>query len=191
MMMSSCLSLLWSTSKTPSRPVLKACPEDFDLDAIKLPKFHVPSSTPLSPRRRLLDRLHAVAVPGNRAVCSTFTTVPVNHAVCSAFTAAPGNHVVALIHRPRTTPPPPRPPPQPPPSSPSGPCCSAVTGALGNRIDCPVVTAIGSTSPNRHCHAREPCRPPSHHRHWVHVAQRSPLPSPRRLAVTTTGSTPP
>jgi hypothetical protein len=47
-MTSSCPLLLWSTYKTPSRPVLKPQPEDFDLDAVRLPKFLAPSSTPPS-----------------------------------------------------------------------------------------------------------------------------------------------
>jgi hypothetical protein len=73
MMMSSYPSLLLSTYKTPNCPVLKCWPENFDLDAVKLPKFSTPSSTPLSPHRRYPNRLNAIR--------PTFTTVPGNHAI--------------------------------------------------------------------------------------------------------------
>jgi hypothetical protein len=93
-MMSSCLLLLWSTYKTPSRPVLKSELEDFDLDVVRLPIFLVPSSmASLGPRHRChTSRLHYRAwEPSHPAPPPSSPSSP-----SRSFTAAPGTTPPAL-----------------------------------------------------------------------------------------------
>jgi hypothetical protein len=107
-----------------------------------------------------------------------------NHAIRPAFTTALGTVPSCSSSTVGTTPPLRR---LPPPSSSSPP-----RHTLGHHIA------------HHHCHAWEPRRPPSHHRHRVHAARLSPPclgtarssrpsppPSPCRPAVTVTRSTPP
>jgi hypothetical protein len=130
-MMSSSPLLLLSTYKTLSCHVLKPSLEDFDLYAVRRPKFPVPSLTPLSPRRCHPNRLqyhrdHAAAYPDRfqrRWVHAAWLSSP-------RLGTAPSSRSSPL----------------------PGPRCSAVTIALGNHAILTAVTATGSMPPGHHHH---------------------------------------
>jgi hypothetical protein len=145
------------------------------LDAVRLPKFPVPSSTPLSPRCRHPDRLHAVATPGNHVVHLDFTTALRNYAVLLLLyhrdhviaspdclqhhrrrrraqkLRRPLGHHRCRVHTARPSPPCPGTAPSSRMSPPPDPHCPAITVAPGNHTVLPVVTAAGSTLPGCDC----------------------------------------
>jgi hypothetical protein len=149
------------------------------MDAVRLPKILAHSLTSSSPHCRHPGYLHAIAAPGNRAIRP-------------ALTAVPGKHAISLLLRCWDH------------AAASSTASNTVAAALGNCAVHSAITITGSTPPDRHHHAQEPCHPPDHHRRRVHAVQPSPprpgtasssrpspSPSPRNPAVTTAQSTPP